>query len=92
MSTAGLTGAGVTHAPEFRGLVQGACAGLLRRLHRWLRRAVVDVPELADVVPVLQQSVRLYRAGQYEACLAQAMAAGRKLEASRAAHPALPPL
>ncbi|WP_406724917.1 hypothetical protein WJ438_10000 [Streptomyces sp. GD-15H] len=65
---------------------------MLRRIHLWLKRAVLEVPELAEVVPTLRQSVRLYQAGQYEACLTQVMAVGRALEESRVRHPALPPL
>lgn len=92
MSSASLAGAGTMLAPEFRDLVQGMCAGMLRRIQLWLKRAVLDVPELAEVVPTLRESVRLYQAGKYEACLSQVMAVGRTLEAARTARPNLPPL
>ncbi|MFF7199723.1 hypothetical protein [Streptomyces sp. NPDC008141] len=65
---------------------------MLRRIHLWLQRAVLDVPQLAEVVPTLRQAARLYGEGQYEECLSQVMAVGRKLEESRAAQPTLPPL
>jgi hypothetical protein len=65
---------------------------MLRRIHLWLKRAVLDVPELAQAVPTLRESVRLYQHGQYEACLSQVMSVGRTLEASRTAYPGLPPL
>ncbi|MGW0844569.1 hypothetical protein ACWD26_31425 [Streptomyces sp. NPDC002787] len=92
MTTASLSGPTTALAPEVRGMVQGMCAGMLRRLQVWLKRAVLDVPELADVVPTLKQAVWLYQAGHYEECLAQATTVGRTLETFRADHPALPPL
>ncbi|MEU0368958.1 hypothetical protein ABZ070_01620 [Streptomyces sp. NPDC006283] len=68
------------------------CAGVLRRIHLWLQRAVLDAPQLAEVVPTLRQAATLYGEGKYEECLSQVMAVGRKLEESRAAHPTLSPL
>lgn len=96
MSSPSLAGAGpnagTTLPPEVRDVVQGMCQGMLRRIHLWLKRAVLEVPELAQAVPALRESVRLYQNERYEACLSQVMAVGRSLEAARAAHPALPPL
>ncbi|MGY1580339.1 hypothetical protein [Streptomyces sp. MN13] len=68
------------------------CAAMLRRIHLWLKQAVLDVPEFAQAVPALREAVRLYQYGQYDACLSQVTSVGRTLEASRASYPGLPPL
>ncbi|NUR88324.1 MAG: hypothetical protein HOY71_29915 [Nonomuraea sp.] len=52
-------------------LLQAQCAMALQQLHGWLRTTVPRSPQLAEAVPASVQAVRLYRSGQYEACLAQ---------------------
>ncbi|GLV50773.1 hypothetical protein TBS_13450 [Thermobispora bispora] len=49
---------------------QVRCAEALRHLYGWLRASLPQWPQVAGVIPSLVQGVRLYRNGQYEACLA----------------------
>lgn len=63
-------GAGAAQASQ----LQMQCAMALRQLHSWLRAVVPQTPQLAEAVPLTVQAVRMYRAGQYEACLAQIQA------------------
>ncbi|MEV4892665.1 hypothetical protein AB0K48_25125 [Nonomuraea sp. NPDC055795] len=51
--------------------LQMQCAMALRQLHGWLWTVVPQWPQLAEAVPLTVQAVRLYRTGQFEACLAQ---------------------
>jgi|SRR4051812_4196331 len=51
--------------------LRAQCAMALQQLHGWLRATVPQVPQLAEAVPLTVQAVRMYRAGQFEACLAQ---------------------
>lgn len=50
------------------------CAVTLQQLYSWLQASLPQAPQLAGVIPLLVQAVQLYRAGQYEACLAQLQA------------------
>jgi hypothetical protein len=54
-----------------QGQLPSQCATALLQLHGWLHAALPQAPQLADVIPLTIQAVRLYRSGQYEACLAQ---------------------
>ncbi|MGN9836584.1 hypothetical protein ACTMTI_00545 [Nonomuraea sp. H19] len=54
-----------------QGQLQQQCAMALMQLHAWLQATLPQAPQLAEVIPLTIQAVRLYRSGQYEACLAQ---------------------
>jgi hypothetical protein len=56
------------------GYVQAQCAMALRQLYGWLQATVPQTPQLSDAVLPAVQAVRLYRAGQGQACLAQVQA------------------
>ncbi|GAA4201722.1 hypothetical protein [Microbispora amethystogenes] len=51
--------------------LQAHCAVTLQRLYEWLQASIPQAPQVAGVIPLLVQAVQLYRAGRYEACLAQ---------------------
>lgn len=51
--------------------VQVHCAVTLQRLYGWLQASLPQAPQVAGMIPLLVQAVQLYRAGRYEACLAQ---------------------
>ncbi|MFI6602389.1 hypothetical protein ACIBHX_39575 [Nonomuraea sp. NPDC050536] len=71
----GMTAGGVGLAPGVGSAqasqLQVQCAMALQQLHGWLQTVVPRSPQLAEAVPLTAQAVRLYRAGQFEACLAQ---------------------
>ncbi|ETK32274.1 hypothetical protein [Microbispora sp. ATCC PTA-5024] len=50
---------------------QARCAAALQWMFGWLQASLPQAPQLAGIVPLAVQAVRLYRAGQYEACLGQ---------------------
>jgi hypothetical protein len=50
---------------------QAQCAATLQGMYGWLQASLPQAPQLAGIIPLAVQAVRLYRAGQYEACLAQ---------------------
>ncbi|MEU6413091.1 hypothetical protein [Microbispora sp. NPDC046933] len=43
----------------------------LQRLYGWLQASLPQAPQVAGIIPLLVQAVQLYRAGRYDACLAQ---------------------
>ncbi|MBP2706994.1 hypothetical protein JOL79_24720 [Microbispora sp. RL4-1S] len=47
------------------------CAVTLQRIYGWLQASLPQTPQLAAVIPLIVQAVRLYRTGQFEACLSQ---------------------
>ncbi|MBO4273445.1 MULTISPECIES: hypothetical protein [Microbispora] len=51
--------------------LQAHCAVTLQQLYEWLQTSIPQAPQVAGVIPLLVQAVQLYRAGRYEACLAQ---------------------
>nr|WP_189178509.1 hypothetical protein [Microbispora rosea] len=51
--------------------LQAHCAVTLQRLYGWLQASLPQAPQVAGVIPLLVQAVQLYRAGRYDACLAQ---------------------
>ncbi|WP_204017373.1 hypothetical protein [Sphaerimonospora thailandensis] len=53
---------------------QVQCAVTLQRLYAWLQMSLPQAPQVAGIIPLLVQAVQLYRAGQFEACLAQLQA------------------
>lgn len=53
---------------------QVQCAVTLQQLYSWLQVSLPQAPQVAGIIPPLVQAVQLYRAGQYEACLAQLQA------------------
>jgi hypothetical protein len=54
-----------------QGPLQQQCAMALMQLHGWLQSALPQAPQLVEVIPPTIQAVRLYRSGQFAACLAQ---------------------
>ncbi len=51
--------------------LQAHCAVTLQRLYGWLQASLPQAPQVAGIIPLLVQAVQLYRAGRYDACLAQ---------------------
>ncbi|TQS20386.1 hypothetical protein [Microbispora hainanensis] len=51
--------------------LQVHCAVTLQRLYGWLQASLPQAPQVAGIIPLLVQAVQLYRAGRYDACLAQ---------------------
>lgn len=97
MPTFTMGGAGAPAPPAFvQPMIEEAqreqAAALLQHTYRWLDEAVVDVPQLADVVPAMVAAVQMYQAGQYSPCLNQITAVVGSLQQARGAFPALPPL
>ncbi|MFC0553690.1 hypothetical protein ACFFHJ_22615 [Planotetraspora thailandica] len=69
--------------------LQLQCAVILLDLYGWLRAALPRSPQLAGIVPLVVQAVRLYRAGQHEMCVAQAQSVIAIINAGR---PGVPPV
>jgi hypothetical protein len=71
----GMALGGVAVAPNVgmaqKSQLQLQCAMALLQLNGWLQTTIPQAPQLAEVIPLAIQAVRLYRSGQYEACLAQ---------------------
>jgi hypothetical protein len=71
------------------GPLQAHCAMTLQGLYGWLQAALPRSPQLAGVVPLVVQAVRLYRAGQHEACAVQLQSVIGIVNAGR---PGMPPV
>lgn len=69
-----IPGAGV-----FQTASQAHCALLLQRMNDWLHQTIPHSPQLEGIVPMVIQAVRLYRTGQYDACLAHLRSAAEIL-------------
>ncbi|MEN3534301.1 MULTISPECIES: hypothetical protein [Microbispora] len=61
----------VTGHPAPVAPLQAHCAVTLQRLYGWLQASLPQAPQVAGIIPLLVQAVQLYRAGRYDACLAQ---------------------
>ncbi|WP_405086239.1 hypothetical protein [Microbispora sp. NBC_01389] len=67
----GVTAGQPAPAAHLQAHLQAHCAVTLQRLYEWLQTSIPQAPQVAGVIPLLVQAVQLYRAGRYEACLAQ---------------------